>query len=181
MAIFGVCSCLRCYQRNLVVELSSPTRITRPRLLLSGNISNGIMLNCYHGALHDDFMFLGTEAISVGRVGDDFWYADPLGDPNGTFWLQGCHTVHYAYNSLWMGNFIHPDWDMFQSTHPCAEFHTAAWAICGGPIYVCDSVGNPTSKLLKSLVLWNGSILRCQYHALPTRDCLFEDHYMMVK
>ncbi|KAK9278327.1 hypothetical protein L1049_027892 [Liquidambar formosana] len=133
---------------------------------------NGVIASMEHC---NDFMFLGTEAIALGRVGDDFWCTDPSGDPNGTFWLQGCHMVHCAYNSLWMGNFIHPDWDMFQSTHPCAEFHAASRAISGGPIYVSDSVGEHNFRLLKSLVLPDGSILRCQYYALPTRDCLFED------
>ncbi|GMY14904.1 galactinol--sucrose galactosyltransferase-like [Fagus crenata] len=133
---------------------------------------NGVIASMEHC---NDFMFLGTEAIALGRVGDDFWCTDPSGDPNGTYWLQGCHMVHCAYNSLWMGNFIHPDWDMFQSTHPCAEFHAASRAISGGPIYVSDSVGKHNFKLLKSLVLPDGSILRCQYYALPTRDCLFED------
>ncbi|KAJ4840177.1 hypothetical protein Tsubulata_002925 [Turnera subulata] len=133
---------------------------------------NGVIASMEHC---NDFMFLGTEAISLGRVGDDFWCTDPSGDPNGTYWLQGCHMVHCAYNSLWMGNFIHPDWDMFQSTHPCAEFHAASRAISGGPIYISDSVGKHNFKLLKSLVLPDGYILRCQYYALPTRDCLFED------
>ncbi|XP_034892591.1 probable galactinol--sucrose galactosyltransferase 5 [Populus alba] len=133
---------------------------------------NGVIASMEHC---NDFMFLGTEAISLGRVGDDFWCTDPSGDPNGTFWLQGCHMVHCAYNSLWMGNFIHPDWDMFQSTHPCAEFHAASRAISGGPIYVSDAVGKHNFQLLKRLVLPDGSILRCEYHALPTRDCLFED------
>ncbi|XP_019052352.1 PREDICTED: galactinol--sucrose galactosyltransferase-like [Nelumbo nucifera] len=133
---------------------------------------NGVIASMEHC---NDFMFLGTEAISLGRVGDDFWCIDPSGDPNGTFWLQGCHMVHCAYNSLWMGNFIHPDWDMFQSTHPCAEFHAASRAISGGPIYVSDSVGQHDFRLLKSIVLPDGSILRCDFYALPTRDCLFQD------
>lgn len=123
----------------------------------------------------NDFMFLGTQTICLGRVGDDFWPTDPSGDINGTYWLQGCHMVHCAYNSLWMGNFIHPDWDMFQSTHPCAEFHAASRAISGGPIYVSDAVGKHNFPLLKRLVLLDGSILRCDYYALPTRDCLFVD------
>lgn len=113
--------------------------------------------------------------VSLVLIGDDFWCTDPSGDPNGTFWLQGCHMVHCAYNSLWMGNFIHPDWDMFQSTHPCAVFHAASRAISGGPIYVSDSPGNHNFDLLKKLVMPDGSILRCQHYALPTRDCLFED------
>ncbi|KAK7365193.1 hypothetical protein VNO80_14059 [Phaseolus coccineus] len=107
--------------------------------------------------------------------GDDFWCTDPYGDPNGTYWLQGCHMVHCAYNSLWMGNFIQPDWDMFQSTHPCAAFHAASRAISGGPIYISDTVGNHNFELLKTLVLPDGSILRCEHYALPTRDCLFAD------
>ncbi|XP_008784982.2 galactinol--sucrose galactosyltransferase [Phoenix dactylifera] len=123
----------------------------------------------------NDFMFLGTESISLGRVGDDFWCTDPSGDPNGTFWLQGCHMVHCAYNSLWMGSFIHPDWDMFQSNHPCAAFHAASRAISGGPIYASDSVGRHNFALLKTLALPDGTILRCEHYALPTRDCLFED------
>ncbi|KAL2340936.1 hypothetical protein Fmac_008876 [Flemingia macrophylla] len=133
---------------------------------------NGVIASMEHC---NDFFLLGTEAISLGRVGDDFWCTDPSGDPNGTYWLQGCHMVHCAYNSLWMGNFIQPDWDMFQSTHPCAEFHAASRAISGGPIYISDCVGKHNFKLLKTLALPDGSILRCQHYALPTRDSLFED------
>ncbi|CAL0317287.1 unnamed protein product [Lupinus luteus] len=133
---------------------------------------NGVIASMEHC---NDFMLLGTEAISLGRVGDDFWCTDPYGDPNGTFWLQGCHMVHCAYNSLWMGNFIHPDWDMFQSTHPCAAFHAASRAISGGPIYISDTVGNHNFELLKTLVLPDGTILRCEHYALPTKDSLFSD------
>ncbi|XP_030544785.1 probable galactinol--sucrose galactosyltransferase 5 [Rhodamnia argentea] len=133
---------------------------------------NGVIASMEHC---NDFMFLGTEAISLGRVGDDFWCTDPSGDPNGTFWLQGCHMVHCAYNSLWMGNFIQPDWDMFQSTHPCALFHAASRAISGGPIYISDKVGQHDFELLRRLVLPDGSILRCEHYALPTRDCIFVD------
>lgn len=37
----------------------------------------------------NDFFFLGTKQISMGRVGDDFWFQDPNGDPMGVYWLQG--------------------------------------------------------------------------------------------
>ena len=133
---------------------------------------NGVIASMEHC---NDFMLLGTEAVALGRVGDDFWCTDPSGDPNGTFWLQGCHMVHCAYNSLWMGSFIHPDWDMFQSTHPCAAFHAASRAVSGGPVYVSDSVGSHDFALLRRLALPDGTILRCEHHALPTRDLLFLD------
>lgn len=83
--------------------------------------------------------------------------------------------IHCSYNSLWQGQFIQPDWDMFQSDHICAEFHAGSRAICGGPVYVSDKVGHHNFDLLRKLVLPDGTILRCQHYALPTRDCLFEN------
>lgn len=83
--------------------------------------------------------------------------------------------IHCSYNSLWQGQFIRLDWDMFQSDHLCAEFHAASRAICGGPVYVSDKVGRHDVELLRKLVLPDGTILRCQHYALPTRDCLFEN------
>ncbi|XP_057519416.1 stachyose synthase [Amaranthus tricolor] len=123
----------------------------------------------------NDFLFLGTKQISMGRVGDDFWFQDPNGDPNGVFWLQGVHMIHCSYNSLWMGQVFHPDWDMFQSDHVCAKFHAGSRAICGGPIYVSDSLGGHDFDLLKKLVYPDGTIPKCQHFALPTRDVLFEN------
>ncbi|KAM1017917.1 hypothetical protein ACFX13_048144 [Malus domestica] len=123
----------------------------------------------------NDFFFLGTKQISFGRVGDDFWFQDPNGDPMGVYWLQGVHMIHCAYNSMWMGQIIHPDWDMFQSDHLCAKFHAGSRAICGGPVYVSDSVSGHDFDLIKKLVYPDGTIPKCQHFALPTRDCLFKN------
>lgn len=123
----------------------------------------------------NDFFFLGTRQISIGRVGDDFWFQDPNGDPMGVYWLQGVHMIHCAYNSMWMGQIIQPDWDMFQSDHLCAKFHAGSRAICGGPVYVSDSVGGHDFELIKKLVYPDGTIPKCQHFALPTRDCLFRN------
>jgi stachyose synthetase len=110
----------------------------------------------------------------MGRAGDDFWFEDPNGDPMGVFWLQGAYMVN-CYNILWMGQFIRPDWDMFQSNHACAAFHAASRAICGGPIYVSDSLGGHDFALLRRLVFPDGTVPRCLHYALPTRDCLFKN------
>ncbi|KAK9901474.1 hypothetical protein M0R45_034471 [Rubus argutus] len=123
----------------------------------------------------NDFFFLGTKQISIGRVGDDFWFQDPNGDPMGVYWLQGVHMIHCAYNSMWMGQFIQPDWDMFQSDHLCAKFHAGSRAICGGPVYISDSVGGHNFDLIKQLVYPDGTIPKCLHFALPTRDCLFKN------
>ncbi|GLT43110.1 hypothetical protein SLA2020_170810 [Shorea laevis] len=121
----------------------------------------------------NDFFFLGTKQISMGRVGDDFWFQDPNGDPMGVYWLQGVHMIHCAYNSLWMSQIIQPDWDMFQSDHCCAKFHAGSRAICGGPVYLSDSLGGHDFNLIKKLVFPDGTIPKCQRFALPTRDCFF--------
>ncbi|KAG6731582.1 hypothetical protein I3842_01G136000 [Carya illinoinensis] len=129
----------------------------------------------------NDFFFLATKQISIGRVGDYFWFEDPNGDPMGVCWLQGVHMIHCSYNSLWQGQFIQPDWDMFQSDHLCAEFHAGSKAICGGPVYVGDKVRRHNFHLLRKLVLPDGTILKCQHYALPTRDCLFRTRYSMAR
>ncbi|KAK7839012.1 galactinol--sucrose galactosyltransferase [Quercus suber] len=80
-----------------------------------------------------------------------------------------------------MGDFIHPDWDMFQSTHPYAEFHAASRAISGGPIYVSDSVGKHNFKLLKSLVLPDGSICDANTMHFLLEIAYLKTLYMMGK
>lgn len=109
------------------------------------------------------------------QTGDDFWFQDLNGDPLGVYWLQGVHMIHCAYNSLWMGQMIQPDWDMFQSDHCCAKYHAASRSICGGPVYLSDSVGFHDFDLIGQLVLPDGTIPKCIHFALPTRDCLFKN------
>ncbi|KAK7839001.1 galactinol--sucrose galactosyltransferase [Quercus suber] len=70
---------------------------------------------------------------------------------------------------------------MFQSTHPCAEFHTASRAISGGPIYVSDSIGKHNFKLLKSLVLPNGSICDANTMHFLLEIAYLKTLYMMGK
>ncbi|KAG2406508.1 Stachyose synthase [Vigna angularis] len=85
----------------------------------------------------------------------------------------GAHMIHCSYNSLLMGQIIQPDWDMFQSDHECAKFHAGSRAICGGPVYVSDSVGSHDFDLIKKLVFPDDTVPKCIYFPLPTRDCLF--------
>ncbi|XP_048552902.1 stachyose synthase [Triticum urartu] len=119
----------------------------------------------------NDFFFLGTRQVSMARAGDDFW----LGNGDDAYWLQGVHMVNCSYNSLWMGQFVRPDWDMFQSDHVCAAFHAASRAVSGSPIYVSDSLGCHNFALLKTLVFPDGTLPLCLHYALPTRDCLFKN------
>ncbi len=86
---------------------------------------------------------------------------------------QQHHIKVNAYNACLSSHFCFPDWDMFQTHSPCPEFHAAARAISGGPVYVCDYPGKQNFKILKRMGLSDGRTLRCPQPALPTEDCLF--------
>jgi len=88
---------------------------------------------------------------------------------------HGRHIINNALNSLWMGEFIIPDWDMFQTHHPAGEFHAAARAISGGPVYISDELGKTDFGMLRQLVLSDRTVPLCLGPARPTADSLFID------
>ncbi|KAL0385178.1 UNVERIFIED_CONTAM: putative galactinol--sucrose galactosyltransferase 2 [Sesamum radiatum] len=89
--------------------------------------------------------------------------------------IQTSHVAAVAFNSFFQGEIAAVDWDMFQSDHVTADFHAAARALGGCAVYVSDKPGEHDFKILKKLVLPDGSILRARYAGRPTRDCLFND------
>ncbi|CAA0808799.1 Probable galactinol--sucrose galactosyltransferase 6 [Striga hermonthica] len=108
-----------------------------------------------------------SKQTAIVRASDDFYPRDPMS-----------HTIHIAavaYNSIFLGEIMLPDWDMFHSLHPAAEYHGSARAISGGPVYVSDAPGKHNFDLLRKLVLPDGSILRARLPGRPTKDCLFSD------
>ncbi|CAN8252431.1 unnamed protein product [Cochlearia groenlandica] len=124
---------------------------------------NGIIACMSHNT---DALYCSKQTAVI-RASDDFYPRDPVS-----------HTIHIAcvaYNSVFLGEFMQPDWDMFHSVHPAAEYHASARAISGGPIYVSDAPGKHNFDLLKKLVLPDGTILRARLPGRPTRDCLFTD------
>ncbi|KAL9361480.1 hypothetical protein Peur_044265 [Populus x canadensis] len=122
---------------------------------------------CISCMCHNTDGIYSTKQTAVVRASDDFYPRDPAS-----------HTIHIssvAYNTLFLGEFMQPDWDMFHSLHPAADYHGAARAIGGCAIYVSDKPGHHNFDLLKKLVLPDGSVLRAQLPGRPTRDSLFVD------
>lgn len=131
---------------------------------ISRNFSDNGCIACM---CHNTDGLYSAKQTAVVRASDDFYPRDPAS-----------HTIHIssvAYNSLFLGEFMQPDWDMFHSLHPAAEYHAAARAIGGCPIYVSDKPGYHNFDLLKKLVLPDGSVLRAKLPGRPTRDSLFVD------
>lgn len=101
------------------------------------------------------------------RAADDFYPDEPSSQP--------VHLANVAYNSLFLGEVGHTDWDMFQSSHPDAALHAAARSVGGCPIYVSDKPGTHDANLLRQLVLPDGTALVANQPGRPTRDILFTD------
>ncbi|KAM1866247.1 hypothetical protein ACFX13_009123 [Malus domestica] len=122
---------------------------------------------CIACMCHNTDGLYSSKQTAVVRASDDFYPYDPAS-----------HTIHIssvAYNTLFLGEFMHPDWNMFHSVHPAAEYHGAARAVGGCAIYVSDKPRNHNFDLLGKLVLPDGSVLRAKLPGRPTRDCLFAD------
>ncbi|CAA0832491.1 Probable galactinol--sucrose galactosyltransferase 1 [Striga hermonthica] len=131
---------------------------------VSRNFKNNGIIACMS---HATDALYNTTKSGVVRASDDFFPRDPAS-----------HTIHVAsvaYNTIFLGEFMQPDWDMFHSLHPMAEYHGAARAVGGCAIYVSDKPGNHDFDVLRKLVLPDGSTLRAKLPGRPTKDCMFSD------
>lgn len=121
----------------------------------------GNLINCMS---HPNEMFYSTLNSNVTRTSTDFWPDQPAS--------HGLHLYTNAQVSMWFGEFVHPDWDMFQSAHPMGPYHAAGRAVAGCPIYVSDKPDGHNFDLLRKMVLSDGTVLRAMNIGRPTRDCL---------
>ncbi|CAK7323377.1 unnamed protein product [Dovyalis caffra] len=121
-------------------------------------------------------MGLSTDSIyhskrsAITRASDDYYPQNPA--------TQTLHIAAVSFNSIFLGEVFVPDWDMFYSLHDAAEFHAIARAVGGCAVYVSDKPGHHDFKILKRLVLPDGSVLRAKYPGRPSKDCLFIDPVM---
>lgn len=111
-----------------------------------------------------------SEVSAITRASDDYMPRNKTS--------QTLHIATVAFNSVFLGEVVIPDWDMFYSRHYAADFHAAARAVGGCGVYVSDKPNEHDFTLLKKLVLPDGSVLRAKYPGRPTRDCLFNDPVM---
>jgi raffinose synthase len=77
----------------------------------------------------------------VVRASDYFYPRDPVS-----------HTIHIiavTYNSVFLGEFMLPDWHMFHSLHTAAEYHASTRAISGGRQVINPS---PSSSIKISML-----------------------------
>lgn len=122
---------------------------------------------CINCMCHPIECLYSYQDTCVARASEDFYPNDAAS--------HTLHVANVAYNSLFLGEIVFPDWDMFQSNNSVATLHAVARAVGGCSVYISDHPGEHDLELLKRIVLPDGSVLRALQPAKPTRDCLFAD------
>ncbi len=124
----------------------------------------GRLINCMSNG--QETWYAGNESTLL-RSSIDFFPTFPES--------HGQHLYANAQVGIWFGQFMLPDWDMFQSGHEWGAFHAAARAVSGGPVYVSDKPGVHDFELLSKLVCSDGTVLRCDAPGVPVQSCLCRD------
>ncbi|KAL2500686.1 putative galactinol--sucrose galactosyltransferase 6 [Forsythia ovata] len=167
--IDGVKVDVQCILETLGAGLGGRVELTRQyHQALDASVARNFPDNgCIACMSHNLESLYCSKQTAIVRASDDFYPRDPVS-----------HTIHIAsvaYNSVFLGEIMLPDWDMFHSLHPAAEYHGSARAISGGPVYVSDAPGKHNFDILRKLVLPDGTILRALLPGRPTKDSLFSD------
>jgi raffinose synthase len=85
------------------------------------------------------------------------------------------HVFANAYNSVWASNFAFPDYDIFQSHDPHAEYHAIARAMSGGPVTVSDKLGKENVALLRRMATPRGRLFMLDDVGRLPADLLMRD------
>jgi raffinose synthase len=124
----------------------------------------GTLINCMSNAQET---FYGSPDSTLLRTSMDFLPNRPES--------HGEHLYANAQVGLWFGEFMLPDWDMFQSGHAWGAYHAAGRAVSGGPVYVSDKPDEHDAEIIARLVCSDGRVFRCDAPGRPTLDVLFSD------
>ena len=133
---------------------------------------NNAIINCMDMTAEAYLNFGNT---AVARAEDDYWPEyDTLHAKN--YWLgRACeHVLQEVYNTLYFGQMVYPDFDMFESVNPGATSYAVAQAINDGPVYITDKINQHDFSILWPLIYSDGKILRTDKPLVPTEDCLFQ-------
>lgn len=133
---------------------------------------NGAVINCMD-MTNEAFYNFGRSAVA--RTVEDYF---PERDGGAGYKLEkggaAAHVLMALYNSLYFGQMVYTDFDMFESDNTYGAYHAAARAISGGPVYVTDLPGKQKFDVLWPLIDGSGRIIRADRPSQLTLDCLFQ-------
>lgn len=85
------------------------------------------------------------------------------------------HATQNVYNTIWHSMLYHCDFDMWWSKHETAIQSGSLRAISGALIYVSDAFGKTDRDAIMPTIEDDGTIIRCDLPAKPTRDLFYTD------
>jgi len=121
---------------------------------------NGINCMCT-----DNYRVYNNKSVPLTRSSQDY---------NQHQW-HGRHVQGNALASLWMREFVYPDWDMFMAGNYAGFYHAVSRVVGGSPVYLTDRADNIDVPLVKKLIDDNNKVLRPLDVGVPSRDSLFID------
>lgn len=119
-------------------------------------------INC-SSCSNDFFTNIGTG--TVVRTSPDYMPDKPGSHPE--------HVMINAFVGFFLSPEIIPDWDMFGCYGEWGEYHAAARAVSGGPVYCTGKPEEIDFSIVKKLCCKDGFVGRCEGAAVPLERCLF--------
>jgi hypothetical protein len=124
-------------------------------------------INCM---AHNNVCALSTRFTQVTRCSEDY--------KKGDLWRAKHHLSNSYFNSLWLGQTVWCDHDMFHSSDVTAgPLMARSKALSGGPIYLSDAPGEIDARQVAPLCYEDGRLLMPAHPAVPAPDSLFVDTY----
>ncbi len=125
------------------------------------------LINCM---AHNQVCVFNTRYSSVTRCSADY----VVGNEAKT----KTHLQQSYNNTLWMGQTIWPDHDMFHSSDRyCGRMMAVSKALSAGPIYLSDDPKTFREDFIRPLCYEDGELLRPLAPAVPLPESLFVDAY----
>ena len=147
---------------------SRPREIARMRSALEAAAADaGFGANVITCMAHLPEIWYHARQCNLSRGSDDFFPDIPAS--------HGAHIRANAFTGLWFGRFMGVDWDMFQSAHPFGDYHAAARAVSGGPVYTADTPGGVDAAVLRRVAFPDGRVPRFPQPATPALRSLFPE------
>ena len=117
---------------------------------------------------------LGTRYSAVARVSIDYKLKDLA--------KAKAHIEQSFVNTLFQGQTVWPDHDMFHSSDPdCGQLMAISKAMSGAPIYLSDNPSDFTDKFIRPLAFRDGKLLRPTAPGFPLPDSVMLDVYKSKK
>jgi hypothetical protein len=117
---------------------------------------------------HNSVCIFNTRSSAVTRCSIDYELNDEVSAKSH---------LHQSYtNTLWLGQTVWPDHDMFHSSDTyCGRMMAISKAMSGAPVYLSDAPTEFKKEYIKPLIYEDGELLRPLAPAVPLPESVFAD------